>query len=67
MTYIKTYTKDNKTTKFIEQADVMIDIAMTTKMTEVKDIVKQWRKDLAEVEQYRRDNISIDGDDFEEE
>ena len=66
MSYIKNYTKDGKTTKFVEQSDIMIDIAMTTKMTQVKDIVRQWRKDLAEVEQYRRDNVSTDSEDFEE-
>ena len=62
MSYVKVYTKDERTTKFIEQSDIMIDIAMTTKMTEVKDIVRQWRKDLEEVEQYRRANTSQDDD-----
>jgi hypothetical protein len=57
MSYVTKYTKDEKTTKFVEQSDVMIDIAMTTKMSEVKDIVKQWRKDLKEVDYYRRANI----------
>ncbi len=62
MSFIKTYTKDERTTKFIEQQDVMIEIAMSTKMTEIKDIVRQWKKDLNEVDEYRRANTSQDDD-----
>jgi len=56
MSYITDYTKDDKTTKFVEQSDVMIDIAMASNMKEVRDIVKQWKKDLKSVDEYRRAN-----------
>ncbi len=55
--YVKVYEKDSKVTKFVEQSDVMIDIAMASNMKEIKVIVREWKDDLAEVEQYRRDNM----------
>ncbi len=55
MTYVKTYTNDDEeVSKFIEQSDVMIDIAMAASMKDVKNIVRQWKQDLSEVEEHRR-------------
>ena len=64
MSFIKTYTKDEKTTKFIEQADVMIEIAMASSMKEVKTIVKQWKTDLNTVDDYRRSQTDTEDNDI---
>ena len=61
-TYVKVYTNEDteRTSKFIEQSEVMIDIAMSASMKEVKTIVKQWKDDLAEVEDHRRNQQQAD-------